>query len=313
MILNYLSEQLLVSPHELLGFINTAPYRYKVYEIPKRNNRGSRTIAQPTDILKAMQRMALGKFLSDLPVHSSAMAYREGISIKHNAEAHQDNQYLLKMDFSDFFPSIVSDDLIRHFTRHKGALEQEDELVIKKLFFWAQKKDPSNTHRLSIGAPSSPFISNTLMYEFDRLISDECSHTNTTYTRYADDLVFSTNTKNTLTNIAQKVKELCQTIQYPKLEINTKKTTFSSKKNNRHVTGITLTNNNTISLGHKRKRYIRSLIHKFTLNQLNEEEVTALNGFLSFAKHIEPDFHKAIQKKYGHEQIEAIKLFQKTT
>lgn len=55
---------------------------------------------------------------------------------------------------------------------------------------------------------------------------------------------------------------------YSAININTQKTVFSSKAHNRHVTGVTLTNDNKISIGRKRKRLISSMVHKFSLGAL---------------------------------------------
>lgn len=307
-ILTELSQKLLISSEELKEFINTAPYRYKVYPIPKRNGRGVRVIAQPTEVLKAMQRMVLDDFLAGLPVHACAMAYRDGLGIKDNASLHVKNQYLLKMDFSDFFPSIGPDDLISHIRRHREGIGREDAYAVKKLFFWARKKDP--THRLSIGAPSSPFISNTLLYDFDCRVNDECTRLGIIYTRYADDLTFTTNNKDVLFGIPDFITHICNLVDYPALKVNHEKTVFSSKKNNRHVTGLVLTNDNKISLGHDKKRHIRSLIYKYSLGGIPSEEVLALKGMLAFAKHIEPVFYQAVMRKYGFHVLDSIMSFQ---
>ena len=48
----------------------------------------------------------LDGFMSNLPIHESAVAYTKGIGIKENAKRHQGNQYILKMDFKDFFPFV---------------------------------------------------------------------------------------------------------------------------------------------------------------------------------------------------------------
>ena len=85
---------------EIALFLRNAPKKYKVYTIPKRTS-GHRVIAQPSKELKIYQRKYLE--LQQLPVHDSAMAYREGISIKDNAIAHKQNRYLLKLDLESFF------------------------------------------------------------------------------------------------------------------------------------------------------------------------------------------------------------------
>ncbi|WP_278939362.1 retron St85 family RNA-directed DNA polymerase [Pseudomonas helleri] len=309
LILEELASKLLISTVEIVNFVNTAPYRYKVYAIPKRSGRGVRVIAQPTEVLKVMQRMVLDSFLKGLPVHDCATAYRDGVSIKDNANAHLDSKYLLKMDFSDFFPSIGPSDLISHIKRHRGSISREDAYAVKKIFFWARKKDP--LHRLSIGAPSSPYISNTLMYEFDCKVFDECTRIGVRYTRYADDLTFTTNARGVLFGLLDMVNKICAEIAYPTLRINSEKTVFSSKGNNRHVTGLVLTNDNKVSLGRERKRYFRSLIYKYSLGEMSDEEVYALKGRLAFAKHVEPEFYSAAIKKYGAELIASIMAFQK--
>ncbi|AUG01587.1 RNA-directed DNA polymerase [Pseudomonas sp. 09C 129] len=308
LILEELASKLLISTAELVTFVNTAPYRYKVYTIPKRSGRGVRIIAQPTEVLKVMQRMVLDSYLKGLPVHDCATAYRDGVSIKENATAHLDSKYLLKMDFSDFFPSISPSDLISHIKRHRGSVSREDAYAVKKIFFWARKKDP--LHRLSIGAPSSPFISNTLMYEFDCKVFDECARIGVRYTRYADDLTFTTNTQGVLFGLLDIVNKICAELAYPTLRINSDKTVFSSKGNNRHITGLVLTNDNKVSLGRERKRYFRSLIHKYSLGELSGEDIYALKGRLAFAKHVEPTFYSAVIQKYGAELIASIMVFQ---
>lgn len=308
LILEELASKLLISTAELVRFVNTAPYRYKVYTIPKRSGRGVRIIAQPTEVLKVMQRMVLDSYLKGLPVHDCAKAYRDGVSIKDNAIAHLNSKYLLKLDFSDFFPSIIPSDLVSHIKRHRGSIFREDAYAVKKIFFWARKKEP--LHRLSIGAPSSPFISNTLMYEFDCKVFDECARLGVIYTRYADDLTFTTNARGALFGLLDIVNKICAEIAYPTLRINPEKTVFSSKGNNRHVTGLVLTNDNKVSLGRERKRYFRSLIHKYSLGELSGEEIYALKGRLAFAKHVEPAFYNAVIQKYGAELIASIMVFQ---
>lgn len=292
-----LADIFFLSQSEIEAYLVRAPYRYKVYEIPKRNGKGNRVIAQPAKELKVFQKIALQKHLSNLPVHDSAMAYVEGVGIKMNAMKHSSGQYLLKMDFADFFPSITSNDLLLHIKTHYGHIVKADSEAIERLFFWKQKKIKGR--RLSIGAPSSPFISNTILYEFDCLVSEYCIQRDITYTRYADDLTFTTNIPNILVDLPQQIASFLVNIQYPKLSLNRSKTVFSSKKHNRHVTGLVITNENKVSLGRERKRYIRSLLFKFSKDELEKTQILKLKGLIGFSKHIEPSFYSSLIKKYG--------------
>jgi len=307
-ILENLCLKLAAEKSELYKFINTTPHRYKVYSIPKRNGVGTRTIAQPSRAVKVLQELALSLISEKLPVHSSAMAYIKGKNIKENAIRHKQNQYILKMDFKDFFHSIKPNDFVQHAKKHLGKLDDTDEFILAKLFFWAPKDGLGP--RLSIGAPSSPLISNTILYQFDLRLSNHIEKSKITYTRYADDLTFSTNIKNNLREIPTLVQEICKNLSYPQLTINESKTTFSSKANNRHITGLVLTNENEISLGRERKRKIRSLVFKFKKNELDEKSILNLRGQLSFSKHVEPIFYISLEKKYSLETIQEIQSFQ---
>jgi len=304
-IMDVLLKELPVELEFLTGFLNTAPHRYKVYEIPKRSG-GSRVIAQPAKKLKYIQTIAIDKYLSGLPVHSAAMAYRPNVSIKDNALKHKNSKYLLKMDFVDFFQSIVPSDLEKHALKFKEDVTGEDLKYFKKIFFWIPKGKRS--YRLSVGAPSSPFISNTVMYEFDCAVSKLCEVDGVTYTRYADDLTFTTNKENVLFKYPEIIKKIIENVDGPNLKINSKKTIFSSKKNNRHVTGLVLNNENKISLGRDKKRFIKSLVYKYKVGGISDvHEINQLKGLVAYAKFMEPSFYTSLVKKYGLDLILRLK------
>lgn len=81
-----------------------ALFRYKIYTIPKRSDPNKRrVIAHPSKKLKRLQRWIVKNFLTEFKVHSTAQAYEKDRSIATNAAIHAENNYLLKMDFKDFF------------------------------------------------------------------------------------------------------------------------------------------------------------------------------------------------------------------
>jgi RNA-directed DNA polymerase len=65
------------------------------------------------------------------------------------------------------------------------------------------------------------------------------------------------------------------------------------------VTGITITSNGAVSLGRKRKRKIKSLVHRYTKSQLTVPEIAYLKGLIAFAHDVEPTFIETLRKKYG--------------
>ncbi|HCD6023780.1 TPA: RNA-directed DNA polymerase, partial [Citrobacter freundii] len=154
-----------------------------------------------------------------------------------------------------------------------------------------------------------PFISNLILFPFDELIDDYCSKKNISYSRYADDLTFSTSEKNILFQLPSLVKRHLSSIYKNKITINEFKTVFSSKAHNRHVTGVTITNTGELSIGRERKRLISSLIHKFKIGELNLDLTRYLQGLLSFASDIEPSFKSRMELKYSLSTIEKIIKF----
>lgn len=292
-----LSDSTLLSS-DLNRIIATAPHRYKVFYIEKKIKGEYRTIAQPAKELKTIQNW-LVSYLSDfLPVHDSAMAYSRGKSIKDNATRHNNKRYVLKMDFEDFFPCINKDHMVQHLSKYASTeLTGLDVDDVCNIVLWSA---PNKRGRfLSVGAPSSPFISNSIMFDFDTITNDFCNSIDVSYTRYADDLVFSTNIKNVLEQVENFISKLITNLDYPKLTINKKKTRHTSIGRGIYVTGIVLTPNGKLSIGRERKRTIRSAIHYFINSKLNYEEVEKLNGLLAFAYDIEPEFVASMKKKYG--------------
>lgn len=281
-----------------------APKMYKVYSIPKRSF-GHRIIAQPTPQLKSYQRVLIELLEGKLPIHPNAYSYRKGIGIKENAIIHSGNDYLLKMDFQNFFNKIKPNLFLKVLFKNEIKITDAERQLFENIFFWKPGKKRSITKILSVGAPSSPFITNVVMFDFDSDISLWCQERGVSYTRYADDITFSTKTKGQLFEVPKIVEKKLRK-HAPGLTINESKTVFSSKAHNRHVTGICINNDNAISLGRERKREISSLIHKFKIKALSDIEVNYLKGLMSFAKHIEPSFLLRMENKYGCDVISLI-------
>lgn len=296
-LLELLCEEHPLTRIEAWELIRSAPKRYKVHFIEKRNGRGQRLIAQPTAELKTIQRWVVNKYILAMPVHDAATAYRAQKNIADHARAHVKNKYLLKIDFKDFFPSIRARDFTRHIVKHLGISTRLATELSLLLF----RRDKNKRLTLSIGAPSSPSISNTLMYEFDCKLSTFCEENGIIYTRYADDLALSTNKPHTLDSANDFIRELLKSIKYPRIEINPKKTVSTSKKFQRQLTGLILSSEGEVSLGRERKRLIRSMADRYKKGTLDNENHAKLKGWLAFALSIEPKFVKAIRTMMGED------------
>ena len=292
----------LLSDDELANLIRSAPHRYKVFRIPKRKAGEFRTIAQPAREVKILQYWVMRYVLARFAVHPAATAYRKGLSIADNAEPHVRGRFLLKLDFRDFFPSIRARDVKMFLRRRSKALDESDIDALCKILLWIP--EGSHEHRLSIGAPSSPMLSNILLREFDQKIAAACKRERVRYTRYADDLSFSAGSSRQLATIERVVFDVCARQKSPALVINVEKTARVSRRESRKVTGLILTNDGKVSIGRDMKRRIRASMHHFVTRRLAAKQTQELQGMLAFVNSVEPDFMHRLKYRYGDAEIQ---------
>ena len=279
--------------YKSLHIAGSASKRYKVFSIPKRNG-GKRTIAQPSKALKSVQRWLNSVLISQLPVHHCAMAYRKGINIRMNALRHADTAFTLRMDFCDFFPSF-SICQIRRFVEEKNR-ELDWQLSADDVEFFCAIATRNGF--LTIGAPLSPSLTNAIMFEFDRRVHSIAMRHAMVYTRYADDLFISARKPNELGKIEGSVQEIGDGFRYASLRINRRKTAYLSRRYRRAITGLVISPEGQVSIGRKRKREIRGLVHRYLVGSLGDEELERVRGLVAFSKDAEPTFFEALGRKY---------------
>ena len=303
MLLEYLSERLLLEKAYIEELANTASVRYKQYFIPKRNG-GLRSILHPAKELKTLQRVIHEDILTRLPIHRAAYAYRKGVGLRDHASVHSSSHYILRMDFNNFFESISAENIEDLFNEKASLISnnwgEEDTLLLRKIVCYKSS--------LTIGSVTSPTISNVICIELDLIVDRLCLSKGVKYTRYADDLYFSTDKPNVLKEIEKNVHILVSKLKRPNaLKINKRKTHHASRKNKMSVTGLVLTNDGQVSIGREKKRKIRSMIHQW--EKLNGKERKYLVGYISFCVSIEPEFINTLCRKYGADVISTIQTY----
>jgi RNA-directed DNA polymerase len=204
------------------------------------------------------------------------------------------------MDFSSFFPSLTSFDveILLREASSKGLLGETwgtaDSALLISLV--------CRLNELPMGAPTSPKISNALCFDLDLALTTLATKNDVIYTRYADDLFFSTTKRGVLRGIEADVTDIVSTLRHPRgLSLNLQKTRHSSKKRRRVVTGLVLTTDQHLSLGRARKRQLRSLVYKYTA--LDSAKREALRGWLSYARSVEPEFLNSLVLKFGADYL----------
>ncbi len=306
-LIDQISKDLLIPEDRLEYLILSAPYRYKVYSIPKKSKKGTRIIAQPAKEVKRLQYWVIENIFPKFTVHESASAYIKGKNILQNASVHKTKPYLLKLDFKEFFPSIKAKDFYSYTqTVENLDIDENDIQRLVKILFWLPKPRDKNELQLSIGAPSSPRLSNILLNAFDTLVTEFCVSNSITYTRYADDLTFSMEQKDQRSIVHDKVNEILANLPSLRLELNQKKTVYGSKAHRRIVTGLIISNNGAPSLGRNKKRLIRSKIDYFFKQKLSHKEIQALCGLMAFAKSVDPEFFERMERRYGSNLLKVL-------
>jgi RNA-directed DNA polymerase len=284
-----------LSEDYILRVARSASYRYKQFTIKKADGKSDRWIEQPSRALKLLQRWIVRRVFDPLPTHPSVHGYVKGRSITTNAAVHRGSRYISRLDFQDFFPTLTSADVESLLRRNRisvggSVLSDEDILLVCQL--------TCRFGRLTIGAPSSPTISNKLLYDLDTRLAQVAAEHSVHYTRYADDLYFSSSKSGTLYDVCREAEEVIAQATSPRLLINKKKTYHGSRKRRMVVTGLRITPDAKVSVGRELKRRIRVLAHKARNKALGQQDVGWLHGMLAYVSSIEPDYTERIRSRY---------------
>jgi len=280
----------------VMGVAGTASHRYKQFSIKKADGKSDRKIEQPSKELKLLQRWLVRRIFDSLPTHPCAHAYVKGRSIRTNASVHRGGKFISRLDLENFFPSLTSTDVESLLSRNRKLI---DETVLSDEDIRLVCALTCRFGRLTIGAPSSPTISNKLLYELDTRLTSIAADSKVNYTRYADDLYFSSSQPKVLYEVCKKVAGVFVEAASPRLTINKKKTYHASRKKRMAVTGLRITPEGNVSVGRDLKRRIRVFAHKASKKKIGEEDFGWLRGMLAYVSSIEPHFVEQIRYKYG--------------
>lgn len=277
----------------------------KHIKIPKRNG-GTRTIYQPDKRTKLIQYWLISRVYCRLPIHHCASAYSQGSSIKDNAIRHQNGRYILKLDFKDFFPSIKYNDLdkiIKSWHRAEGinwSLDSSAKEIINNTCFYKEG-------RLPIGYPSSPIISNVVMYKFDAAVvrlleKNKGDFGACVYSRYADDIIVSASKKGATLRVQHSIEDLIARWSSPTLTLNTSKTrNISISGGSAIVTGLRICHDHHITVRRQYKDHVRLMLTLYLKGKLDGKETQKLIGHLHYIKNVAPLFLTKLNLKYSSE------------
>jgi len=215
-------------------------------------------------------------------ISAYSTAYIKNENISFNVSKHFGKNYFYVSDFSNFFPSIKLSYIQQYLTK---SLMKEDESSLDVIFKIAFYKDS-----LQYGFPTSPILSNIIMFDFDNILFNNLTksfpNNNISYSRYCDDITIaskyeiqSETTKKLITQIINS--------EYSFLQINKKKTkTFEKYSNYPYITGLVPLKNRA-TIGKKKFNLIKLNIYLHLKNKTIENDKLfktklSLSSYLSY-------------------------------
>ncbi len=235
---------------------------------------GKRTIDAPNRELKGIQSWILHNILNDIPISQCAHGFAKNKGIRTNAMLHKGKRYILCLDIKDFFPTIIKREVYKIFLTKTNDNETSNMLTD---FCCYHDKLPQ-------GGVTSPALSNIIFRPVDDDIQKHCEEKRITYSRYADDLTFSSNNRDRLVEIEASLSKILLQYGY---RINKKKRRFMSGKKVKLVTGLTL-NSGYPSIGRIRKRMLRAALYNSFSKHDPKINMNWIRGMLAFLRDIEP-------------------------
>lgn len=269
---------------------DTSEMHYKSYLIPKKTG-GSRRIFEPHPRLLYIQRWINTEILSKAPTSPYAKAYKKNKTIVDSAKYHINKRQVIRLDIKEFFPSIKFGKVFKVFMDF--GYSRPVALLLAKLCL---RKD-----RLTQGSATSPTLSNLVFLKLDEDISNFCVQHAINYTRYADDMIFSSNDLS--------YKELIDFVEVKLKEndflLNKKKTKRMKQSRKQVVNGLVV--NQKLNIDRRYKHKIRQemyYIQKYgLLSHLENAGITKiayaehLMGKINFSLSIRPDDEDLLEYK----------------
>ena len=251
--------------------------QYHPFDIPKKSG-GVRQIVAPTGDIKSIQTV-LAYLLSSAADHDEhAHGFIQGHSVITNASQHLRKTYVLNLDLKNFFPGItfhqVESALRKYFSKDVA-------IFIAKLCTWTDVEQGHAEDVLPQGAPTSPVLSNIVCETLDSRLSGLAKRFGLTYSRYADDMTFSSY-HSVYAKDSLFWTELHSIIEECGFRLNDNKTRLLKRGTRQEVTGITV--EDRLNVSRKWMKLLRTQVFHYEMYGGSEETYRSLMGKIAFLK-----------------------------
>ncbi|WP_131740914.1 reverse transcriptase family protein [Actinomadura roseirufa] len=291
---------------------------------------GRRVISSPHPPLLAVHRWMLANILNQVPAHSASYAYERRKSIVKCATRHVGARWAVKLDLHNFFGSVdetmvyrvfcglgyqnlVSFELARLCTRpgigasHKDQYRSDSGSEKYRVIY-----SYSNSRRLGFlpqGSPTSGALANLVMRDVDIMLCDLAKQRRLTYTRYADDMTFSSIDEFHRKNVASLIREVAHLMNSRGFVLHKQKTRIVTPGSRMIVLGLLVDGQRVRLPVDSRKRILENIrgVEKFGLaDHVKHRKYASMIGFvehmeglLAFSYDVDREWTKPIWERWS--------------
>ena len=259
---------------------NNESRRYIHFDIKKKSGKEPRHITAPQKTLKMILtylNQILQAVYEPLPC---VMGFVSNRSVADNASKHIGKLYVYNIDLKDFFPSIDQARIWKkmqcppfNFCNQEDPNAPQRRVLADMIAGFCCMKKPmedgeiKQRYVLPQGSPCSPVLTNIICERMDRRLTGLANRFGATYTRYADDMTFSS-MHNIYQDDSEFIKELHRIISDQNFRINPAKTRLCTTKMRQEVTGLTV--NEKANVSRKYLKELRRNLHNWEYYGYNE-------------------------------------------
>lgn len=293
---------------------------YETFYIPKKSGGLRRIDAPKPELMDALRRLkTIFEESFHVLYHTSAFAYIKKRCTVDAVKRHQANnsKWFGKLDLHDFFGSTTLDFVMSMFSMIYPFSEvvkiEQGKVELRKALELAFLNGG-----LPQGTPISPLITNVMMIPVDFKLANalrDFEKQKFVYTRYADDFIISSKFDFDVHKVEELIINTLNSFNAP-FSINATKTRYGSSAGRNWNLGVMLNKDNEITVGHKKKRQLQSMMYNYITDKRNgvewsREDLMVMQGLHSYYRMVEEKtidgIVKHINEKMGVDVLRLIK------
>ncbi len=252
-------------------------------------------------------------FFKSIPLNNSTTSFRKNFSYLNFFEPHRHNYHFIRLDIRSFFHSIDIEDIKKVFKPyfHNVYIDENKTQHILDAFInlvtYEIPKNSSNVIKgkkgkrvLPMGFKTSPMISNVIFRQLDIQIQKLCSERNMVYTRYADDMLFSSSKDLNFIHSESFINEIRIIIAQLNFELNVHKTLKA--KHTLSLNGYTIEyGKSELRFSNKRINIIKKMIYMIEIKEESADVI--LKKLFQYKINWKFKPKREIFEKYNTEQL----------